>query len=63
LSVWPPAFSLKGGALDERLDTLFTAPPLPSRRQNGGDYTIPELGLRDDICPGRAGFGIHLAQR
>jgi NAD(P)H dehydrogenase (quinone) len=50
-------------ALGERLDTLFTTPPLPFRRQNGGDYTIPELGLRDDICPGRAGFGIHLAQR
>jgi len=49
-------------ALGGRLDTLFSTPPLPFRRQNGGDYAIPALALREDICPGRTGFGIHLAQ-
>ena len=48
-------------ALGKRLDTLFSTPPLPFRRQNGGDYAIPELGLRPDLAPGRSGFGIHLA--
>jgi NAD(P)H dehydrogenase (quinone) len=47
--------------LGRRLDTLFSTPPLPFRRQNGGDYAIPELGLRPDLAPGRSGFGIHLA--
>lgn len=48
--------------LGRRLDTLFSAPPLPFRRQNGGDYLIPELGLRPDLAPGRSGFGVHLAE-
>ena len=48
-------------ALGERLDTLWTTPPIPFRQQNGGDYLIPALTLRDDIAPGQQGFGAHLA--
>ena len=47
--------------LGQRLDTLFTAKPIPFRRQNGGDYEIPALTLREDIAPGEAGFGVHSA--
>ena len=47
------------GELGERLDTLWTTDPIPFRPQNGGDYEIPALTLREHIAPGRAGFGIH----
>jgi NAD(P)H dehydrogenase (quinone) len=35
--------------------------PIPFRKQNAGDYTIPALTLRAALAPDRAGFGIHLA--
>lgn len=44
-----------------RLDTLATTPPIPFRRQNGGDYEIPAMTLRADLAPGAVGFGIHRA--
>lgn len=47
-------------ALGERLDTLATTEPLPFRKQNAGDYDIPQLTLREEIAPGRAGFAAHL---
>ena len=47
-------------ALGHRLDTLATTAPIPFRKQNLGDYTIPALTLRDDIAPGRSGFAVHL---
>ncbi|MGL5387908.1 MAG: NAD(P)H-dependent oxidoreductase [Serratia sp. (in: enterobacteria)] len=47
-------------ALGERLDTLATTEPLPFRQQNAGDYDIPQLTLREEIAPGRAGFAAHL---
>lgn len=46
--------------LGERLDTLQTAAPIPFRRQNGGDYEIPALTLRDEIAPQANGFDAHL---
>lgn len=49
-------------SLGRRLDALFTATPIPFRRQNAGDYAIPALTLRDDIVPGRSGFGVHVAE-
>lgn len=49
-------------ALGERLDTLMSTAPIPFRKQNAGDYTIPALTLRAALAPDRAGFGIHLAQ-
>jgi len=53
-------FAATCDTLGRRLDKLFSTAPLPFRRQNGGDYAIPELGLRPDLAPGRTGFGIHL---
>lgn len=48
-----------GAALVQRLDGLATDTPIPFLPQNGGAYEIPALTLRDDIAPGRGGFGIH----
>lgn len=45
--------------LGQRLDTLASTEPLPFRKQNAGDYDIPQLTLREDIAPGRSGFAIH----
>lgn len=47
-------------ALGQRLDTLWTVPPIPFHPQNAGAYEIPALTLRDDIAPGKAGFAAHL---
>lgn len=47
-------------ALGERLDSLPSTPPIAFRRQNFGDYEIPALTLRDDVAPGRSGFGAHV---
>lgn len=46
--------------LGERLDNLQTTTPIPFRRQNGGDYEIPALTLREEINPGTTGFAAHL---
>ncbi|APG16383.1 NAD(P)H-dependent oxidoreductase [Kosakonia radicincitans] len=46
-------------ALAQRLDTLWSAEPLAFRRQNGGDYLIPQLTLHPDIAPGESGLSIH----
>ncbi len=45
--------------LGQRLDTLQSTAPLPFRKQNFGDYDIPQLTLREDIAPGCSGFAIH----
>ena len=55
------AFERLCAAWGERLDTLFTTAPIPFRRQNAGDYRIPELTLREELAPGASGFGIHVA--
>ena len=36
--------------LRERMRTLATTPPIPYRRQNGGDYLIPSLQLRPGLA-------------
>ena len=46
--------------LGERLDNLQTTAPIPFRRQNGGDYDIPALTLREEIEPDVRGFAAHL---
>jgi NAD(P)H dehydrogenase (quinone) len=48
-------------ALGQRLDTLWTTTPIGFRKQNGGDYRIPELTLRPELAVGQSGFGIHVA--
>lgn len=47
-------------ALAQRLDTLWSATPIPFRQQNTGDYTIPALTLKPEIAPERTGFAAHL---
>jgi NAD(P)H dehydrogenase (quinone) len=46
--------------LGQRLDDLWRTAPIPFRRQNGGDYEIPALTLKEDILPGESGFGVHV---
>ncbi|WP_033998820.1 NAD(P)H-dependent oxidoreductase [Pseudomonas paraeruginosa] len=55
-------FAALGEQLGQRLDELWRTAPIPFRRQNGGDYAIPALTLRDEIAPGRVGFAAHLAE-
>jgi NAD(P)H dehydrogenase (quinone) len=47
--------------LGKRLDGLASDPPIAYRRQNGGDYVIPTLTLRDGLVEGEGGLGIHIA--
>ncbi|OWT79898.1 MULTISPECIES: NAD(P)H-dependent oxidoreductase [unclassified Achromobacter] len=47
-------------ALGQRLDDLWTQAPIPFRRQNAGDYAIPQLTLREDLAQGKAGFAAHI---
>lgn len=49
-------------ALGRRLDELWSTRPIPYRRQNGGDYDIPECTLKEDAAPGQVGFGAHIAR-
>lgn len=42
-----------------RMRTLASTPPIPYRRQNGGDYHIPSLQLRDGLGDGATGFALH----
>jgi NAD(P)H dehydrogenase (quinone) len=47
--------------LRERMRTLATTAPIPYRRQNGGDYLIPNMQLRPDLGdPAATGFALHL---
>jgi NAD(P)H dehydrogenase (quinone) len=46
--------------LGQRLDTLWSAVPIAFRKQNGGDYAIPELTLRPQVAQGQAGFAAHV---
>jgi NAD(P)H dehydrogenase (quinone) len=55
------AFAAATEALGQRLDDLWTTPPIAFRRQNGGDYEIPALTLREEVAPGRTGFAAHVA--
>lgn len=54
------AFPEVCNALGQRLDTLWTTAPIPFRKQNGGDYHIPELTLQPALAPQQSGFGIHV---
>lgn len=54
-------FELSAERLRERMRTLATTPPIPYRRQNGGDYLIPSMQLRPELgTSGAAGFALHL---
>ncbi len=54
------AFASVAGRLRDRLAALATTPPIPFRRQNGGDYRIPSMQLRPGLeAPGARGFALH----
>lgn len=54
-------FQRVADGLRERMRKLSTTPPIPYRRQNGGDYLIPSLQLRPELGdPGASGFALHL---
>lgn len=54
-------FSIVANRLRERMRTLESTPPIPFRRQNGGDYLIPSLELRPGLEPvNAAGFSLHM---
>lgn len=72
--VLPPFVIYRTGKLDEsryrqsldalgaKLDALGTADVIPYRTQNGGDYEIPSLELKDGLGAGQSGFDIHVAR-
>jgi NAD(P)H dehydrogenase (quinone) len=46
--------------LRARMRTLATTPPIPYRKQNGGDYLIPSMQLRAGLSdPDASGFRLH----
>ncbi|ULB12285.1 NAD(P)H-dependent oxidoreductase (plasmid) [Cereibacter azotoformans] len=54
-------FDQAAEGLRQRMRTLDSLRPIPFRRQNGGDYLIPELELRAELgAPGATGFALHL---
>lgn len=47
--------------LRERMQSLFSIPPIPYRPQNAGDYLIPSMQLRSEFGEENAsGFSLHL---
>lgn len=47
-------------ALAARLDTLDITTPIAFRPQNGGEYHIPALTLKENFAPGESGLGTHV---
>ncbi|TWB47707.1 NAD(P)H dehydrogenase (quinone) [Bradyrhizobium sacchari] len=56
-------FEAVAARLRERMSTLATTPPIAYRRQNGGDYLIPDMQLRSGLeDPGVSGFALHVGR-
>jgi len=55
------AFAKVCDELGQRLDTLWTTAPIAFRKQNAGDYHIPQLTLRPELAQGQAGFAVHVS--
>jgi NAD(P)H dehydrogenase (quinone) len=54
-------FAAVAERLRERMRTLFTAKPIPYRRQNHGDYAIPTMQLQPGLGdPEARGFALHV---
>lgn len=54
-------FELAAKALRQRMRAIETTPPIPYRRQNGGDYVTPTMQLRPGLeTPGASGLALHL---
>jgi len=55
------AYQAVAESLRERMRTLATTPPIPYRRQNGGDYLIPGMQLRAGLeYSAASGFALHV---
>ncbi|RZM34985.1 MAG: flavodoxin family protein [Sphingomonas sp.] len=55
-------FEAAAGRLRERMRSIATTPPIPYRKQNGGDYLIPAMQLRPELtAPDVTGFALHLS--
>ena len=53
-------FAAMADELRARMRTLATIEPISYRQQNGGDYLIPSMQLRDGLeAPGTTGFALH----
>lgn len=55
-------FAAATESLRERMRTLETTPPIAYRQQNGGDYLIPSMELREGLGAGKSGFGLHVRE-
>ncbi|HEU0149181.1 MAG TPA: NAD(P)H-dependent oxidoreductase, partial [Bradyrhizobium sp.] len=54
-------FAVIAERLRERMGSLFSAKPIPYRKQNHGDYAIPSMQLRPELGdPGALGFALHV---
>lgn len=56
----PERFEAVSADLRQRMRELWTIKPIPYRMQNGGDYYLPQMILRDEIKPGQAGFSVNI---
>ncbi|MBS1184253.1 MAG: dehydrogenase [Proteobacteria bacterium] len=59
-----PPFVIEAAAegVRKRMRGLETTAPIPYRRQNGGDYHIPSMELREGLGAGASGFGLHVRE-
>lgn len=55
-------FEAAAESLRERMRTLETTAPIAYRQQNGGDYHIPSMELREGLGEGKTGFGLHVRE-
>ena len=57
-------FDAVAAPLRGRMREFFTVAPLAYRRQNGGDYSIPQCELHEGLeRPGVSGFALHIDER
>lgn len=59
--VSPADFTDAAKAWEQRLLSIEQTDPIAFRTQNGGDYELPALRLREGLeAKGRTGFGLHV---
>jgi NAD(P)H dehydrogenase (quinone) len=58
-----PDFEATAALLRERMRSIESTSPIRYRMQNGGDYEVPSLTLREDlVIPGSTGFALHIGE-
>ena len=54
-------FATESERLRSRMRNLETEAPIPYRKQNFGDYRIPQMELHDGLeAAGDVGFALHI---